>query len=68
MDSKTASIVVIALGALMLLASLTADVTGLGDDPGFGPQQTIGTVVSIVVLGIGAILYKKSDTANRSGD
>ena len=68
MDSKTASIVVFALGALMLLASLTADITGLGDDVGFGPQQTIGTVVGIVVLGIGAYLYKKSGTGNRSGD
>ena len=68
MDSKTASIVVVALGALMLLASLTADMTGLGDDVGFGPQQTIGTVVGIVVLGIGAYLYKKSGTGSRSGD
>ena len=54
MDSKTASIVVIALGALMLLASLTADMTGLGDGGGFGWKQMIGTVVGIVVLGIGA--------------
>ena len=68
MDSKTTSIVVVALGALMLLASLTADMTGLGDDVGFGLQQTIGTVVGIVVLGIGAYLYKKSGTENRSGD
>ena len=68
MDSKTASIVVVAFGALMLLASLTADMTGLGDDVGFGLQQTIGTVVGIVVLGIGAYLYKKSGTENRSGD
>jgi hypothetical protein len=68
MDSKTAAIVVVALGALMLLASLTADITGLGGDVGFGPRQTIGTVVGIVVLGIGAYLYKKSGTGNRSGD
>jgi hypothetical protein len=68
MDSKTASIVVIALGALMLLASLTADMTGLGDDAGFGSQQMIGTVVGIVVLGIGAYLYKKSGSVDRSGD
>jgi hypothetical protein len=68
MDSRTASIVVVALGALMLLASLTADMTGLGDDVGFGPAQMIGTVVGIVVLGIGAYLYKKSGAADPSGD
>ncbi len=68
MDSKTTSIVVVALGALMLLASLTADMTGLGDVVGFGLQQTIGTVVGIVVLGIGAYLYKKSGAGNSSGD
>lgn len=68
MDNKTASIVVVALGAIMLLASLTADMTGLGDDVGFGPQQTIGTVAGIIVLGIGLYLYKKSAAGNRSGD
>jgi hypothetical protein len=68
MDSKTISIVVIALGALMLLVSLTADMTGLGDNVAFGPKQTTGTVVGIVVIGIGAYLYKKSGTVNRPGD
>lgn len=68
MDNKVASIVVIAIGALMLLASLTADITGLGDDVGFGPQQTTGTIVGIVVLAIGAYLYKKSGSGNSSAE
>ena len=74
MDKRTSSIVVIALGALLLLASLTADMTGLGDDVGlsplqtFGPRQMIGTVVGIVVLAIGAYLYKKCGTGNTSAD
>jgi hypothetical protein len=68
MDNKTASIVVIAIGALMLLASLTADISGLGDDVGFGSQQMIGTIVGIVVLAIGAYLYKKSGPGNSSAD
>ena len=68
MDNKTASIVVVAIGALMILASLTADITGLGDDPGFGLQQTLGTVAGIVVLAIGAYLYKKSGSGNSSAD
>ncbi len=74
MDKKTSSIVVSALGALLLLASLTADMTGLGDDIAlsplqtFGPRQTIGTVVGIVVLAVGAYLYKKGGAENTSTD
>ncbi len=68
MDNKIASIVVVAIGVLMLLASLTADITGLGDDVGFGPQQTTGTIAGIVVLAIGAYLYKKSGQGNNSAD
>ncbi len=68
MDNKIASIVVVAIGALVLLASLTADFTGLGDDVGFGPQQMTGTVVGIAVLAIGAYLYKKSGSRSSSPD
>ena len=68
MDKKTVSTVVVALGALTLLASLTADMTGLGDGSGFGTQQTIGTVVGIVVLGIGVYLYKGNGAGDSSGD
>lgn len=61
MNNKTSSVVVLALGAILLLASLLADVIGIGDDPGFGRQQTMGTVAGIVVLVIGAYLYKQGD-------
>ena len=60
MDNKIASIVIVVIGALMLLASLTANITGLGDDAGFGRQQTTGTIVGIAVLAAGAYLYKKT--------
>ncbi len=60
MDKKTSSIVVIAIGALLLLASLTADMTGLGGHVGFGPRQMIGTVAGIAVLAVGAYQYKKA--------
>lgn len=68
MDKKIASIVVVVIGALMLLASLTADITGLGDNVGFGPLQTIGTIVGIAVLAIGAYHYKKTESSNSSPD
>ena len=61
MNNKTSSMVVLALGALLLLASLLADVIGIGDDPGFGRQQTMGTIAGVVVLAVGAFLYKKTD-------
>ena len=68
MANKTPSIVLVALGALILLASLTADITGLGDDSVFGPIQTTGTVIGIVVVAVGAYLYKKDGTGNTSAD
>ena len=66
MNNKTASMVVLALGALMLLASLFADVIGIGDDTGFGRQQTMGTIAGVVVLAVGAYLYKKTDQGSGS--
>lgn len=53
--------VVLALGALILLASLFADVIGIGDDAGFGRQQTMGTIAGLVVLAVGAFLRKNID-------
>lgn len=61
MNNKTSAMVVLALGALLLLASLLADVIGIGDDAGFGRQQTMGTIAGVLVLAVGAYLYKKSD-------
>lgn len=68
MDNKMAAIVVAALGAAILLASLTADMTGVGDQVAFGPKQTMGTVAGIILVGIGAYLYKKSGTRSHSGE
>lgn len=74
MDKRISSIVIIALGALLLLVSLTADMTGLGDDVGlsplqtFGPRQMMGTAVGIVLLAVGAYLYKKCGAGNTSAD
>ena len=66
MNDYTSSIAVIALGTLILLASLTADMTGLGGDIGFGPKQTIGTVVGIIVLAMGVDFFRSSSTKSDS--
>ena len=58
--NKTASILVIVIGVGLLAASLLADVTGLGDNPGFGPQQTMGTITGAVIACIGLFLTMKA--------
>ena len=67
MNNEMAAKVVLALGALILLASALADSIGLGDDPGFGRQQTIGVIFGAVVLAIGVYLRKKADEGGGSG-
>ena len=60
MDKLNANVVVLVLGGGLLLVSLLADVIGIGDNPGFGRQQTMGTVAGVVVIAIGAYLMKKN--------
>ena len=55
-SNKIASILVLVIGIALLAASLLADVIGLGDDPGFGNQQTMGTVAGVVIIAIGLFL------------
>ena len=64
MDDYTSSIAVIALGTLILLASLTADITGLGGHVGFGSKQSIGTVIGIIVLAMGVDFFRSGSTKN----
>ncbi len=54
--NKTASILVLVIGIGLLAASLLADVIGIGDDPGFGNQQTIGTIAGVAITAIGLFL------------
>ncbi|NNC65423.1 MAG: hypothetical protein HKN84_11605 [Gammaproteobacteria bacterium] len=67
MDKKLSSLVVIIIGAGLLLASLLADVIGIGDDVGFGPQQTTGTITGLVVLAVGVYLYRRVSGGNGGG-
>ncbi len=54
--NKTAPILVLVIGIGLLAASLLADVIGIGDDPGFGNQQTMGTIAGVVITAIGLYL------------
>jgi hypothetical protein len=56
LTDKTAPILVLVIGIGLLAASLLADVIGIGDDPGFGSQQTAGTVVGVIITIVGLYL------------
>ena len=56
MYSKTLSAAVLVIGIVILVASLFADSIGIGDSPGFGVDQIIGSVVGIAVTGVGLFL------------
>jgi LPXTG-motif cell wall-anchored protein len=53
LTNKTASIVLLVVGIGLLVASLLADVIGIGDNPGFGNQQTMGTIAGVVITAAG---------------
>ncbi len=69
MSNKLAAGGLVLGGLLILLVSLLANVLGqfsvfaslgIGQDPGFGHQQTLGTILGIVVLGIGWMWRRQS--------
>ncbi len=59
LDKRTASIILLIVGSGLLVMSLSADVIGIGDDAGFGPQQTMGTVAGVVITAVGLALTFK---------
>ena len=63
-SNKTASILVLVIGMGLLAASLLADVIGIGDDPGFGNQQTMGTIAGVVITAIGFVLIASRGIAS----
>jgi hypothetical protein len=55
-SNKTASIILLVVGTGLLVASLLADVIGIGGDPDFGRQQTTGTAAGVIIAAIGLYL------------
>jgi len=60
MSKKQTTVIITIIGVGLLVASLFADAIGIGDDPGFGKQQTMGTVAGAVIMIVGLALMKKS--------
>jgi hypothetical protein len=58
MDRRMLGGLLAAGGLVLLVLSLFADPIGIGNDEGFGTQQTIGTIVAGVALVAGlALMY-----------
>jgi len=59
LGNKTASRILLVVGIGFLLASLLADIIGIGDDVGFGRQQMMGAAAGAIVAAIGLFLLLK---------
>ena len=53
---RTAGIVLLMVGIVILILSLTADLIGIGSNPGVGPYQIIGIIVGAIGIVVGLIL------------
>ena len=57
MGKKTAGIVLLVVGIVIVVVSLAADSLGLGGSNAvFGPQQIAGTIVGAIVAIVGLVL------------
>jgi hypothetical protein len=62
MSKKTIGVVLIVLGVVLLLVSITADTLGIGTGNGFGWKQAVGAIVGnlIALAGIWLSVNKPS--------
>ena len=51
--------VLVVIGIIASIVSIAADYIGLGKFPGFGWKQIVGTIIGVVVIGIGLTLIPK---------
>ena len=56
---RTTGMVLLVGGVVLVIASACADYIGMGDFPGFGYKQIIGTIVGIVMIVVGLVLLPK---------
>ncbi len=61
MDTKTPSITMLAIGIMILVASLFADSLGIGGGSGFGLDQAVGSIVGAVVAAVGLFFTLKAE-------
>ena len=58
---KTAGLVLLVVGIVILVLSLIADPIGIGGSPGFGQDQIVGAIVGVVVAVVGLVLTLKKE-------
>lgn len=46
-------VLILVIGLGLLFASVFAEPIGIGDDPGFGRQQTLGTIAGAIITVLG---------------
>ena len=56
---KKIGIALLIVGIVFMIISVAADAIGVGNNPGFGFQQTAGTVAGAIVAIVGAILMRR---------
>ena len=56
MSKRTIGFGLIALGVVIAVVSLAADVIGIGNQAGFGWKQQLGTATGVIVVLVGAWL------------
>ena len=65
MNSRIVSWAIASFGLILLVVSLTADLTGLSDDEGafdIGVQQGSGIALGVVLLVVGLVLVRRNNT------
>ena len=60
MDQETLSTAILIIGIVILVASVFADSFGIGEQPGFGFDQAIGSVVGAVATAVGLFFTVKA--------
>jgi hypothetical protein len=63
MGGKTAGIVLLVVGIVVLLLSLLADAIGVGGNPIFGRNQIIGTIAGAIVTVVGLVLTLRKQSS-----
>jgi hypothetical protein len=56
MNKKSWGFILLGVGAIILLLSLTADLFGFGGAAGFGYKQIIGTLAGVITIAVGYFL------------
>jgi hypothetical protein len=58
-NKKTTGIALLAIGVVLLIASLTVDLIGIGSSPIFGYKQIIGVIAGVIFAVVGFVLYSR---------